>query len=55
MTLSKSLVSAKASASEYCLAVRGNGELVSAHWGGIAKLVRVRGRAANGDYVAKLR
>lgn len=55
MTLSKSLVStliatiavlavtAKASASNYCLAVRGNGELAPAHWGGFAKLVERMG------------
>lgn len=38
-----SLVSAKASASDYCLAVRGNGELAPAHWGGFAKLVERMG------------
>ena len=55
MTLSKSLVStlittiavlavtANASASDYCLAVRGNGELAPAHWGGFAKLVERMG------------
>lgn len=55
MTLPKSLVStlittiavlavsAKASASDYCLAVRGNGELAPAHWGGFAKLVERMG------------
>ncbi len=32
-----------AAASDYCLAVRGNGELAPAHWGGFAKLVERMG------------
>ncbi len=32
-----------ASAGDYCLAVRGNGELAPAHWGGFAKLVERMG------------
>lgn len=55
MTLLKSIVStsittvalltspAGASAADYCLAVRGNGELAPAHWGGFAKLVERMG------------
>lgn len=35
--------SSKAFAGDYCLAVRGNGELAPAHWGGIAKLVERMG------------
>lgn len=30
-------------ANDYCLAVRGNGELIAAHWGAISKLVQEKG------------
>lgn len=36
-------IPAQAQESDYCLAIRGNGENAAAHWGGLAKLVEQKG------------